>query len=260
MSKNIIYCFSGTGNCLDLATNIGKELGDTDIVMMRSAPTVTDTADARRVGFVFPCHGGGLPVGVEEYIRSIRISPDTYVFGISQSASYAGTGLYKLNSIHPLSYWKAVTHHCSCIWLFPHTMMLPPLSQKNAQKRSEKYAKDIAKDILCGRRTDKCPPNNALNSVESKVWPELAAKKAKKLSVSDSCISCGQCAKLCPQENIKLVNGRPVFGSDCIQCLGCLQYCPKEAISMGNVTKRREHYHNPNVSVAQLAERTVHIV
>ena len=41
MSTNLIYCYSGTGNCLDMAKNIAKELGDTDIVMMRSFPAVT---------------------------------------------------------------------------------------------------------------------------------------------------------------------------------------------------------------------------
>ena len=40
MSTSIIFCYSGTGNCLDTARNIAKELGDTDIVMMRSFPTL----------------------------------------------------------------------------------------------------------------------------------------------------------------------------------------------------------------------------
>ena len=34
-------------------------LGDTDIIMMRSEPSVTDVTEAQRVGFVFPCYGGG---------------------------------------------------------------------------------------------------------------------------------------------------------------------------------------------------------
>ena len=48
MSKNVIFCYSGTGNCLDMAKNIARELGDTDIIMMRKAPVKTDVSDAER--------------------------------------------------------------------------------------------------------------------------------------------------------------------------------------------------------------------
>ena len=60
MSENIIYCYSGSGHCLNMARSIARVLGDTDIVMMRSFPAKTDATEARRVGFVFPCYGGGL--------------------------------------------------------------------------------------------------------------------------------------------------------------------------------------------------------
>ncbi len=36
MSKNVIFCFSGTGNCLDLARNIARGLGNTDIIIGRT--------------------------------------------------------------------------------------------------------------------------------------------------------------------------------------------------------------------------------
>lgn len=39
----------------------------------------------------------------------------------------------------------------------------------------------------------------------------------------------------------------------------CLQYCPKGAISVGNVTDKREHYHNPNVRAGELTEQIIHI-
>ena len=70
MAENIIYCYSGGGNCLDMAKNIARELGDTDI------------------------YGGGLPGKVEEYAKTILISPDAYTFGIVQYAGYMGCGLY----------------------------------------------------------------------------------------------------------------------------------------------------------------------
>ena len=74
MSTNIIFCYSGTGNCLDTARNIAKEPGDTDIVMMRSFPAVTETKRAKRVGFVFPCFGGGAPSDVLQYAKDIHIA------------------------------------------------------------------------------------------------------------------------------------------------------------------------------------------
>ena len=69
----------------------------------------------------------------------------------------------------------------------------------------------------------------------------------------------GQCVRLCPQGNIRLENGRAVIGTDCVQCLGCLQYCPTAAISLGSITDRREHYHNPNISAEELAKTLIHI-
>ena len=94
MSENVIFCYSGTGNCLDMAKTIARELGDTDIILMRREPAVTDVRDAKRVGFVFPCYGGGLPGGVEESLRKIRVGLTAYTFGVCQ---YAG---YMLSLIH----------------------------------------------------------------------------------------------------------------------------------------------------------------
>ena len=259
MSSNIIFCYSGTGNCLDLAKNIAKGLGDTDIVMMRTFPTVTDTRGASRVGFVFPCYGGGAPADFLCYAKAIRIEPGTYTFAVSQSASYAGTGLSELNKIIPLRYWKTVTHQCSCIWLFPHTMMIPPRTPKQAQKRSEKLAKAIAEEVRNMTVTEKKPPRNVLNAAENKGWPMIAKKKAGGFRVSDACIGCGQCVRLCPRGNIRLEGGRAVIGTNCAQCLGCLQYCPTGAISLGKITDKREHYHNPNVRADDLMEKLIHI-
>lgn len=259
MSKNVIFCYSGTGNCLDMAKNIARVLGDTDIIMMRSMPVVTDVQDAERVGFVFPCYGGGAPTDFLRYVKEIKLRRDAFTFGVSQSSSYAGTGLHELNRIIPLSYWRTVTHQCSCIWLFPHKLMLPPMTPGQAQKRSEKIARMIAADVLAGEKTDKKPPHNPVNGAENKAWPKIAQKKAAAFSVNNACIGCGQCARLCPRGNIQMVNGRPKIGTNCIQCLGCLQYCPQGAIHLGSVTEKRERYHNPNITAAELIKEIIRV-
>ena len=114
MSKNVIFCFSGTGNCLDIAKNIARGLGDTDIVMMRRAPAVRDVHEAERVGFVFPCYAGGLPGDVEKYVRSLFIGAKAYTFGVVSYAGYPGVGLAKINEIVPLSYHAGISHQSAC--------------------------------------------------------------------------------------------------------------------------------------------------
>ena len=92
MKDTVIFCWSGTGNCLDMAKNIAKALGGADIISVRKKPEVTDVRSARRVGFVFPCHGGGAPVDFLENVKGLQIDKGSYVFAVSQSASYPGTG------------------------------------------------------------------------------------------------------------------------------------------------------------------------
>ena len=259
MSKNVIFCYSGSGNCLDIAKNIAKRLGDTDIVMMRAEPEVKDVRGAKRVGFVFPCYAGGLPGDVEKFVSELRVDPESYTFGVVSYAGYPGVGMAKINDIVPLDYWAGISHQCSCIWLMPHTLMLPMLDASRAQERSEKLAAKIADDVLYVKHLSGRPLSNPVNALEAKAWPMLSGKKAAKMTVTDSCVGCGQCARLCPRGNISIVDGRASIGTNCIGCLSCLQYCPKQAINMGGATVKRERYHNPNVSAADLCQKVIHI-
>ena len=259
MSKNLIYCYSGSGNCLDIAKNIAKFLGDTDIVMMRKAPAITDARDAERVGFVFPCYAGGLPGNVEQHVKAVSMGPNTYRFAVVSYSGYPGVGLRKIDNIVHLNYWTGISHHCGAIWLFPHKLMVPSLSVEEAQKRSEKLAEKAAKEILAKVNRSGRPSDLFLNELEAKAWPAISRKKAKNFAVNEKCVSCGQCEKLCPMDNIRLVDGKPQFGTNCIGCLSCLQFCPSEAIHMGGVTLKRERYHNPNVAAADLMQAVIHV-
>lgn len=259
MSKNVIFCYSGSGNCLDIAKNIAKHLGDTDIVMMRAEPEVKDVRGAKRVGFVFPCYAGGLPGDVEKFVSELRVDHESYTFGVVSYAGYPGVGMAKIHDIVPLDYWAGISHQCSCIWLMPHTLMLPMLDAEKAQARAEKLAAKIADDVLYVKHLSGRPLSNPVNALEAKAWPMLSGKKAAKMTVTDGCVGCGQCARLCPRGNISVVNGKASIGTNCIGCLSCLQYCPKQAINMGGATVKRERYHNPNVSAADLCQKVIHI-
>lgn len=66
--------------------------------------------------------------------------------------------------------------------------------------------------------------------------------KAKKFAVSDECIGCGLCVKSCPLNNIKLVDGKPVWGDSCTHCVACINRCPKQAIEYGKMSLGKPRY------------------
>ena len=59
----------------------------------------------------------------------------------------------------------------------------------------------------------------------------------------NACIGCGRCVELCPQNNVHLKNGKPVWGKNCTHCMACICYCPKEAIEYGEKSKGKPRYH-----------------
>ena len=67
--------------------------------------------------------------------------------------------------------------------------------------------------------------------------------KADAFRATDACIGCGKCVELCPLNNIRLENGKPVWGKNCTHCMACICYCPKEAIEYGEKSKGKPRYH-----------------
>ncbi len=51
------------------------------------------------------------------------------------------------------------------------------------------------------------------------------------LYAAQECNGCGACARGCPQGNIKLVKGRPIFSWSCMMCMRCIYQCPAKAIN-----------------------------
>lgn len=77
----------------------------------------------------------------------------------------------------------------------------------------------------------------------------------KKFFVQETCNRCGLCEKVCPVQNIRLVDGRPAWQHHCEQCMACLQWCPQEAIQFGKATIGRRRYRHPEFKAADFMLR-----
>ncbi|MGN0714279.1 MAG: EFR1 family ferrodoxin, partial [Anaerovoracaceae bacterium] len=65
---------------------------------------------------------------------------------------------------------------------------------------------------------------------------------AKGFKVTDKCTGCGQCESRCPLNNVKLTDGKPIWGKDCTHCMACIAGCPAEAIEYGKKTQGKPRY------------------
>ena len=61
-------------------------------------------------------------------------------------------------------------------------------------------------------------------------------------TVSDDCIGCGLCEKLCPLGNILMKDGKPVWQGNCTHCMACICHCPQKAIEYGKKSVGQVRY------------------
>ncbi len=67
-----------------------------------------------------------------------------------------------------------------------------------------------------------------------KLRAALRNAKAKYPIISERCIGCGECARICPKTTIEMKNKRAVIKyDDCIRCYCCHEFCPAKAIDFG---------------------------
>lgn len=260
MSRNLIYYFSGTGNSLHAAMEIARNCGDTTIFSMRCSEDEIPAIDADVIGFVFPVYHWTMPRAVKDFISCLQINTGAYIFGI---ASCGGLSVNTLNDLSmlleskgaKLSYAKAhnnVASYVAAYEPFPHP--------KKQLPKAEAELAAIIKDIQ-NRISNKIPKKTLLKEFMRLLeapFMKVLPLKDKGFHVSNKCISCALCSKICIMNNIDMVGERPNFKHNCAQCMGCLVYCPVHGINYKNKTQNRTKYHHPKISAKELIKNEIY--
>ena len=238
--KLTIFFFSGSGNTEHVANIFSFELSENfDVTLvnidyaMRKDENFDD--DFRKAGLIYPVHALNAPKNVIKFLKELLPEGKNRDFFIVKSPGdpfFNGGATHELKKILSGKDYKIMQEETI---VMPANVFLGYREAfiKKILLTAEKRAKKLSRKIVSGEKSLHGNPLWLRFStwIFSRIESFGTSFFGKDLKVNNSCNSCGLCEKICPMENIKIVNGKPKFGWKCLICMRCIYKCPQDAIS-----------------------------
>lgn len=253
---SVIYYFSATGNSLKVAKDIASQLDNTELMKICiDNLKSTKKNDYKKIGIIFPVYYFRLPIIVREFVESLDINKNSYVYGVATCGGFTGGAIEQLKGILN---GKGISLSSAFTIVMPDNYQVmystPSLEKQHRLFEIEaEKVKNIAEKI---NRFEIVPIKDGNfvtrlfgNIVSSTFKPK---NKDKNFWTDENCNGCGICSKVCPTNNITLVQNKPQWLHQCEHCLACMQWCPKYSIQYKKGTVKRGRYNHPEIDVSEL--------
>lgn len=246
----ILY-FTATGNCLSVARKIGGTLLSIPQLVKEQRYQIEDDV----IGVICPTYCADAPRMVQQYLAKAKLKAD-YTFYISTYGYLAGAA-----TDHGESYLKKAAGHAD--YVAKIIMADTALTRFESQKQIDTLPAKKVDEQIASVCADIQARKHGVASVSlfdrAVDWlyhvagaSQIAPDKAKAHIVTDQCVHCGTCARICPSDNI-VVTDHVEFLDHCEGCLGCVHNCPKNAIHLKN-EKSTARFRNPEIKLKDLID------
>lgn len=239
--KGIFYVFSGTGNtdkiCRAVRAEWEKAGTHCDYVSIAKDCALPDPNEYERIVIGYPVHAFNAPPTVIDFLRKLppcRGERLVYLVKTSGEPLHLNDGscAHVYDILHRRGYLVAGEYH----YVMPYNMIFRH-SDRMAARMWQAARRRIPREaaaMLAGekKKLAKGPFRRAVSFVFRIEHPAMRMI-GKGFHATDACVGCGLCAKNCPQKNIRMANGKPVFGKNCVGCVRCSFLCPEDAIDIG---------------------------
>ena len=240
-----IFYFSSTGNSLYIAKRIGASFSESVFFIPHYQGGFDQFQD---IVIVSPVYSFGLPKHVYDFLISLPKAPAVYVVlnygGMMGGADYYTYQLAKKHEVNIRAVYAVKMPEN-----FTLTFSTPQLYNRMILKSAEKKTERLIDRIKSKQEhlPSKKKTNEAAYEKNKANWHLLAAD----FSVKDNCTKCKKCIRICPVDNIAIVEDKIRFSDKCVACLGCYHRCPQKAIVYKNKHKK-DRYINPYIEESEL--------
>ena len=256
--KNVIFYFSGTGNNLYVARRIAEGLGDAKVYPLKAFTEYEDVLQTfDRIIFCIPSYHSHIPNYVQRIIQMMNFTPKQKIYSVIVCGGNRGHAVEDLRNAISKSAGQVCGEY---MIMLPGSYILSYNGFPNFVVNVENFLakikiKKIVKEILHDTSGMLKKPGlfyRADDEARLKKAIDQYAVIGMNYTVSKECVGCGTCTRVCPVNNITMIDGKPEFGHDCQQCMACIQWCPMHAIDYDNKASTRKRYHHPEIGVKDM--------
>lgn len=232
------FVFTGTGNTVRVCNILADELqangADPEIILIQDSPNPDIVNNYDKIVIANPVHGFNTPMPMLDFLNSLNdcsCGKSVYLVRVSGEALSLNNAagivpkriLSKKGYIVKGEFMYVMPYNI----IFHHTNNMASRMNNAAKQRAIKDAKCIMSD--CGE-LDKNGAFNRIVSFVCRAEHVAMPLMGRHYRVTDDCIGCGLCEKICPTKNIQMKDNKPIFNKSCVGCMACAFNCPKDAI------------------------------
>ena len=248
----ILY-FTATGNCLAAAKKFDAVRYSIPQLIRERKYFIEDDV----IGIIYPVYAFSIPDIVTRYLKRAALKAD-YIFVIAVYGNMAGASLHEMKKLlegngNHADYYQSLLMVDNYLPGFRLEDQLAKLPEKDIEGHLDRIQEDI-RERKKRDETNGCgwkAASTVLNHCKGIAFRRCAEKL---FAVSDACIGCGLCSRVCPVGNVSQTEkNKPVFSSHCESCFACVHNCPQKAIHIRG-EKSQLRFRNPDVRVQEIAE------